>query len=306
MIDRKADILQRLGSSGIEAIVREYRPEALTTGKDQLQVRCPFHDDQNASGSVNTSRAVYNCFACDASGNFVDWYMKVAGCDFKTALDDLAARAGIGTTTRSDTAAPAATSRPSPTPTQAATARKSASGSPVRSKVVATFVYHDADGNPRYWKKRFEPSLDGKGKKSFLVFHADQIGKEVKGRDGEALLYNTHRLATNPPGEPVFVLEGERKADVLTAWGLCATSLDSGGQSGKTKSTWREDFNRFFEGREVYILPDNDATGEKYAATVAGRLLKIAAAVKIVRLPGLPEKGDVIDWINLNQIESEV
>ena len=298
MTDRKTEIFSRLGASGIEAIVREYRPEAVTTGKDQLQVVCPFHDDHNASGSVNTSLAVYNCFACDASGNFVDWYMKVAGCDFITALNELAARAGIDNT---------ATSRPSTTPTappKTTTTRTTAAGSPVKSKVVGTYIYFDADGKRRYWKKRFEPALDGKGKKSFLVFHKDQIGKEVTGRGCEALLYNMHLLAKNPPEAPVFILEGERKADVLAAWGLCATSLDSGGQSGKSKNTWREDYNRFFAGREVYILPDNDPTGEKYATTLAQRLLKIAAAVKILRLPGLPAKGDVIDWINLNLKEA--
>ena len=224
MADRKTEILSRLGASGIGAIVREYRPEAVNTGKDQLQVVCPFHDDHNASGSVNTSLAVYNCFACDASGNFIDWYMKVSGCDFITALNELAVRAGIDS---------AVTSRPSTTttaPPKTTTMRTTAAGSAVKSKVVGTYIYFDADGKRRYWKKRFEPALDGKGKKSFLVFHKDQIGKEVTGRGCEALLYNMHLLAKNPPEEPVFILEGERKADALAACVLCATSLESGGK----------------------------------------------------------------------------
>lgn len=169
MSDRKTEILERLGASGIEAIVREYRPEAVTTGKDQLQVRCPFHDDNTASGSVNTSLAVYNCFACGAAGNFVDWYMKVAGCDFKTALAELAARAGMEPANKATTTPPAASRSLTPPQKNSTGSKSSAGRPPVKSKVVATFFYHDAEGKRVYWKKRFEPALDGKGKKSFLM-----------------------------------------------------------------------------------------------------------------------------------------
>lgn len=268
--DRKQAVID---AGVFPAALRELFPNMQNTGKDQALVCCPFHQDENPSLSVNLTAGLFNCFSCGAKGNGFDLDMKVTGRDFKAVLDDYEGRAGVTST----------------------------GGQRVKSKVVATFVYHDAEGKRRYWKKRFEPGFDGKRKKSFAVYHKGPDGKEIRGRGGDALLYNTHKLATNPPGEPVFILEGERKAEALTAWGLCATSLDSGGQSGKTQATWKDEFNSFFEGREVYILPDNDAAGEIYAATIAGRLLKVAAAVRVLRLPGLPEKGDVMDWIKLQE-----
>jgi putative DNA primase/helicase len=52
-------------------------------------------------------------------------------------------------------------------------------------------------------------------------------------------------------------------------------------------------------GKTVVILPDNDAPGHKYAETVADLLARLTPApvVKIVKLPGLPPKGDLVEWI---------
>ena len=49
---------------------------------------------------------------------------------------------------------------------------------------------------------------------------------------------------------------------------------------------------------DVIIVPDNDEAGESYAQTVA-RLATEAGArrVCLMRLPGVPEKGDIVDWL---------
>lgn len=266
----KTDRKQAILDSGVfHDVALDLFPTAKTTTTDQVLVCCPFHQDSTPSLSVNTTAGLFNCFSCGEKGNGFDLYMKVKGCDFKTALDELGALAGLQ---------PVAT-----------TVRQ-------LPKVVATFYYHDAEGARRYWKKRYEPGFDGR-KKSFAFYHTSAKGREVKGRGNcDPLPYNLHLLATMPAGEPVFFLEGEAKADALTGWGLFATSLDSGGQSGKG-AAWRKEWNRFFAGREVYIVPDNDKTGEEYAKSLAGHLVPVATCVKVLRLPGLPVKGDVLDWI---------
>ena len=52
-------------------------------------------------------------------------------------------------------------------------------------------------------------------------------------------------------------------------------------------------------GRKVVFLPDNDLGGQGYARSAAQILMQLSpqAKVKIVELPGLPEKGDCVDWI---------
>jgi hypothetical protein len=98
-------------------------------------------------------------------------------------------------------------------------------------------------------------------------------------------------------GQPprIYVVEGEKDADRLRQqWGLLATTNPGG--AGK----WRSDYNQYFPGFDVIILPDNDEPGRKHAEDVARNLGPVAASVRIVELPGLPPKGDVSDWLDRN------
>jgi hypothetical protein len=45
------------------------------------------------------------------------------------------------------------------------------------------------------------------------------------------------------------------------------------------------------------IIPDNDEPGHKHAEQVRESLTGIARSVTVLELPGLPEKGDVSDWL---------
>jgi hypothetical protein len=51
-------------------------------------------------------------------------------------------------------------------------------------------------------------------------------------------------------------------------------------------------------GRNVLILEDNDKAGRKKAHDAAVALCGTAKTIRIVRLPGLPDKGDVSDWLD--------
>jgi len=48
---------------------------------DQIKIICPFHDDHKPSCGVNLSKQVYNCFACDAGGNALDFVAHMEGLD---------------------------------------------------------------------------------------------------------------------------------------------------------------------------------------------------------------------------------
>ena len=99
-------------------------------------------------------------------------------------------------------------------------------------------------------------------------------------------------------GETIFIVEGPRKCGPLHEWGLCAT-CNMGGSSAA--SVWREHAKEFFlpiYSPPVVILPDNDAPGAKSAAIIADALASVGVAVQILDLPGLPVKGDLINWID--------
>jgi len=86
-------------------------------------------------------------------------------------------------------------------------------------------------------------------------------------------------------------VEGERDADNLARLGVAATTNPGG--AGK----WRPEYSEPLRDRDVVILPDNDEPGRKHAQQVEQRLKGIAASVRSVRIPGLPEKGDVSDYL---------
>ena len=83
--------------------------------------------------------------------------------------------------------------------------------------------------------------------------------------DTEPLPYKLPDIISNPD-KPVLVVEGEKDADALTHLGFVAT-CNSGG-AGK----WAESLNRYFTGRDIIILPDNDQAGEKHVKTILGNL----------------------------------
>ena len=62
---------------------------------DEWLVRCPFHDDKTPSMTVNIKTGMYNCFGCSASGDFINFHMKMKNLDFKSALNDLCKSIGV-------------------------------------------------------------------------------------------------------------------------------------------------------------------------------------------------------------------
>lgn len=100
--------------------------------------------------------------------------------------------------------------------------------------------------------------------------------------------------------ETVYVVEGEKDANRVAGLGLLATT-NSGG-AGK----WRPSYSESLAGREVVILPDNDAAGRSHAQKIAETLIGRAASVRIVDLPDLPAKGDVSDWLDAGGTRAEL
>lgn len=82
-------------------------------------------------------------------------------------------------------------------------------------------------------------------------------------------------LAAIDAGEPIWVTEGEKDADRLTAEGVCATCNPHG--AGK----WLPEFAEWFRDAVVSIVADADRPGRAHARAVARSLEGAAAAVEI-------------------------
>lgn len=56
---------------------------------------CPFHNEKTPSFSVNEDKEFYHCFGCGEHGDIISFVMKSENVDFKTAITELAAQAGL-------------------------------------------------------------------------------------------------------------------------------------------------------------------------------------------------------------------
>lgn len=77
----------------IADVVRRYVDLKPVSGR--FMCPCPFHQETKPSMSVNDEEGFFYCFGCQASGDVFDFYARINGLDFREALEQLAAEAGV-------------------------------------------------------------------------------------------------------------------------------------------------------------------------------------------------------------------
>src|SRR5579871_84379 len=56
---------------------------------------CPFHADKSPSFGINAELGLYYCYGCQASGDVITFVREIEHLDFVSAVERLAAKAGI-------------------------------------------------------------------------------------------------------------------------------------------------------------------------------------------------------------------
>lgn len=167
--------------------------------------------------------------------------------------------------------------------------RAAPTSEPAHGVVVASYEYRDEKGDLLYVVERRSP-------KGFSQKRPDGNGGWVY------RLSNVRRVPYRLPellagiseNRVVFVVEGEKDVETLYRHGLVATT-NSGGAAVEWDGAWIP----WFAGARVCVIPDNDDQG-RFAAAKRARLLALGgAAVRLVQLPDVPEKGDVTDWLEV-------
>jgi len=220
---------------------------------------------------------VWQDFATGEGGDLLSLWQAVRNCDFPTALHEAAEWLGMSPML----------------PVQ----RRSAKPVPVFDKPpggvdgVSRFTYTDSDKRPVIYVTREERS-------SGKIIR--QCGKSVDGNGWQWNLDHApkprplYRLPGVLAAELVCIHEGEKSVVAATKARLsgCHTTTIGGAGNGR-----HSDFMPI-QGKAVVIIPDNDKPGEKHAQQVAKLATDAGAkSVKILRLPGLPKKGDVVEWL---------
>jgi len=70
----------------LEAVLRHYQIPGLRLHRDQLQGCCPIHRGQrNDSFRVHLTKNIFQCFACQAHGNVLDFVVAMEQCSIREA-----------------------------------------------------------------------------------------------------------------------------------------------------------------------------------------------------------------------------
>ncbi len=198
------------------------------------------------------------------------------GWDAATALREVADIVGVNATPATGAAKRKATSGEMPSTPSGGEA------------LVATYIYRDRDGKPCLGIERLEAA---NGKKTFRQFVRRNGRKVYSVKDIEKLPYRLETWGEQAHTQ-IWLCEGEKDADRLGELGLRATTNPGGA------AAWPDELTPYFAGYDVLICEDNDEAGRKRSALLTRKLLSVADSVKVIRLEGLEEKGDVSDWLD--------
>lgn len=156
------------------------------------------------------------------------------------------------------------------------------------SRIVATYDYTDEHGALLYQVVRYEP-------KGFKQRRPDGYGGWIWKKHPRQVLYHLPEVLEAPI---VFVVEGERDVETLREYGFVATT-----NAGGAKAPWLDCYTTALAGREVIVIPDNDAPGKARGAQIARALIGKAARLLAGELDGAK---DISEWFEHRHSELEL
>ena len=262
-------ILSNLGIA-VSTNPKQHGPCPKCGGKDRFRF-----DDKDGRGT-------WYCNQCEPhSGDGLQLVRNIRGCSFREALELVAGVLGIAALDTRKEATPKAKTRPTP---------------PEGILGQTLFRYEDAFSHPLLFVKRFDSPDGGK--------RFEQWGPTADGRGWQnnavhvpkpRPLYRLPQILASLADERIVIHEGEKSVHAAIRAGLPGIHISTVGGSTNPKQT---DFYPL-NGRDLVIVPDYDEPGEGYVQTVARLATEAGArAVCILRLPGLPAKGDVVEWLD--------
>jgi len=157
-----------------------------------------------------------------------------------------------------------------------------------RLTLVKTYDYYDASGTLLFQKQRF---TDEFGKKTFRQRKPDGRGGWTYSLgDTPKVLYNLPKvLLAKAEGKFIWVTEGEKDADAVSALGEVATTMPNGAGS------WAKIHTEALAGADIGIIADNDKAGLEHAVDVYRKLIAAGSTVSIYRPPdGVKDVADLL------------
>ena len=153
------------------------------------------------------------------------------------------------------------------------------------------YNYNDGNGRLLYTVVKFP-------NKEFRRLRIDATGKEVWNWDG--IKQVPYRWDDIKDSRAIIFVEGEKDVDNLHKIDLIATTVAGGSNAWTPLLKRQPDFaEKYFSGfDQVFIIPDNDDAGRKFAQETGENIKQFVSKVWIVKLPNEVQKGgDVSDYL---------
>ncbi|HPC93819.1 MAG TPA: hypothetical protein PLU87_02680, partial [Sedimentisphaerales bacterium] len=246
-------------------------------------VRCPWHDDRCASGSIwQDSEGIwrYKCHVCGAGGDLFDLRSRRSGRPVGDIL-----REANGTRQPMRDRAPDAPKAEHVFATLGDLRLAVARGGQIEDE-YAYVNPETGETDLLVFRLRTDQG------KQFRQCHPVPGGWVMKAPSKPWPLYNRAGIAE---AEQIVVVEGEKCADALIALGICATTSPCG--AGKAAhADWQP-----LAGKQVTLWPDNDEPGRAHMKAVAGLLSKLDPKPVVSMIEpndlDLGQKEDAYDFI---------
>jgi len=141
-----------------------------------------------------------------------------------------------------------------------------------------------------------------KQRKEFRPVHQVPLGTEgatgwtygYPKPDKDRPLYQLPKITAAADSSLVTIHGGEKAVDAAAKLGLLATT-NAGGEQAIRNTDW----SPILRFSTLALAIDNDPTGKAFGQMVAAMVLKMKpdADVRLICLPDLPPKGDIVEWI---------
>ena len=152
------------------------------------------------------------------------------------------------------------------------------------------YQYNDGNGRLLYTVVKFP-------NKEFRRLRTDVTGKEVWNWDG--IKQVPYRWPDIKDHRAIIFVEGEKDVDNLHDIDLVATTIAGGSNAWSPLLKKQSDFpEKYFSGfDQVFIIPDNDESGIKFAQETCEHIREYVSKLWLVKIPNLKKGGDVTDYL---------
>jgi putative DNA primase/helicase len=276
----------RLLQSPIDRVIGRLRGLGFNpkeSGAGQWKSKCPVHKGKNSNLSIKAGddgTVILHCHHVEQGGRTCspESIVKAIGLEMKDLFPPK-----DGPTPKRSKAKAAKNGKVWRSPEDAIAFVAGKSG----GRASDPWIYLDTDRSELMRAYRIDLPNDGK---EFLPVHPDHAGWHIGDPPGKLPLYHLDKLAA---ADTVFVLEGEKCADLVCNLGIVATT-SSHGNASAGRSNWTP-----LAGKTVVMIPDHDEAGEKYIADVGKALSELdpKPVVKVLRLPLKNVGDDVEQWL---------